>query len=487
MSLKQKALRGVLWTAIQNWGGQAISFIVFLVLARLLNPEDFGLVALASVFFAFMQVFLDQGFSQAIVQRRELEPDHLDTAFWTNVLIGGLLTITSAASAGAIAALFKQPLLTPIIGWLSLNFVLGALNSVQTAILSRELAFKTLAWRSLVGLLAGGATGVAMALTGWGVWSLVGQQLTNSVVGVAVLWQVSDWRPRLRFSRRHFRELFSYGINVVGINALNFLNRRADDFLIGYFLGPVALGYYTVAYRILLVLSQLMIGTIQKTAMPVFSKLQAEPERLKGAFYSAIQMTSLVAFPVFLGLSALAPELVVLVFGEQWRPSIPVMQILGWIGLLYAGFYYNGPMIMALGKPGWNLALNCVQALANVVAFAIAVRWGIVAVAASYVLRGYLMAPLTVWVVHRLIRLDFKTYFRQYAAPFAGAGLMVGAIALLKPALSPWLPLGAAVSVYVLAGGLVYSAALFVIAPDLSRRALDLVRSALPDRRWRKT
>ena len=172
MSLKQKAIKGVIWSAIESWGSRVISFIVFLLLARLLEPKTFGLVALSSVFFAFMQVFLDQGFSQAIIQRKEVDQEHLDTAFWTNISIALLLLGISVAGAGVIANLFKEPQLTPIIRWLSLSFVFGALNSVQSAILSRQLAFKTLSLRTLVATLAGGLVGIVMAFLGFvfGAW-----------------------------------------------------------------------------------------------------------------------------------------------------------------------------------------------------------------------------------------------------------------------------------------------------------------------------
>lgn len=486
MNLREKAIKGVLWSAIENWGSQVISFAVFLLLARLLEPKIFGLAALASVFLAFMQVFLDQGFSQAIIQRQDVNQEHLDTAFWTNIIIGVLLLGISVAGAGLIADLFKEPLLTPILRWLSLSFLFGALNSVQSAILSRQLAFKTLSIRTLAATVVGGVVGVVMALFGFGVWSLVGQQLANGLAGVLVLWWSTDWRPGFKISLKHFNELFAYGINVVGINALNFLNRRSDDFLIGYFLGPVALGYYTVAYRILLIVTQLMVGTIQKTAMPVFSRLQEEPERVRQAFYRAIQLTSLFAFPVFLGLSILAPEVVVVVFGDQWIPSIPVMQILNLIGLLYAGFYYNGPIIMALGKPSWNLGLNCLQAVGNVVAFVIAVRWGIVAVAAACVIRGYLMAPIPLLVVNKLVRINARVYLSQYVAPLVASLTMVAAIFGTKQFLSGMVNLHILLAICIAIGTVVYVAMILLIAPKLSRQAIDLFSSVLPKSMWKK-
>ncbi|BDA72021.1 probable polysaccharide transport protein [Rivularia sp. IAM M-261] len=487
MNLKQKAVKGVIWTAIENWGSRVISFVVFLLLARLLEPKTFGLVALASVFFAFMQVFLDQGFSQAIIQRKDVDNEHLDTAFWTNISIALLLSAMSMVGAGLIATLFKEPQLIPIIRWLSLSFLFAALNSVQSAILSRNLAFKALSLRTLIATLVGGAVGITMAFSGFGVWSLVGQQLANGLVGVLVLWWSTDWRPGFNVSKKHFHELFAFGINVVGINALNFLNTRSDDFLIGYFLGSVALGYYTVAYRILLMVNQLMVGTIQKTALPVFSRLQAEPERLRQAFYTAIGLTTLVAFPVFIGLSVLAPELVIVIFGEQWKPSIPVMQILNLIGLLYAGFNYNNPMIMALGKPAWGLGLSGLQAVGNVIGFAIAVRWGIIAVASAYLIRAYLTAPITLWVVYKLIRINFNTYLKQYAAPLVASLAMVASLFGVKHFLSQIVSLQILLTICIGLGAVVYILTIMLIAPQLYKRATDLFRSILPKFMWKKS
>ncbi|NJL35712.1 MAG: MOP flippase family protein [Leptolyngbyaceae cyanobacterium SM1_4_3] len=487
MSLRQKAVKGVVWTAIGNWGSQLISFAVFFLLARLLGPEAFGLVALASVFFAFMQVFLDQGFGQALVQRQNLEPEHLDTAFWTNLGIGILLSLVTIVAADQIAEIFKEPRLVAIVRLMSLNFIFGGLNSVQDAILSRELNFKKLAIRSLISIATGGIVGVTMALQGYGVWSLVGQSLSNGLASVITLWTATNWHPKFKFSTKHFKELFIYGINVVGINLLNFVNRRSDDFLIGYFLGSVALGYYSVAYRILMITSQLMIGTIQKIAMPVFSRLQHDPDKLRQALYQAIQITSLFAFPVFIGLSILSPELIPIIFGEQWKPSIPVMQILNLVGILYAGFYYNGPMIMALGKPSWNLWLNCLQAVGNVIFFLIAVRWGIVAVAASYVIRGYLMAPITVWVVSRVLPLKLFEYLRQYAAPFAATGVMVAIIFGTKSLLGEVVNTTVLLVLCIAVGAIAYSVTILLIAPQLLQRAIALFRSALPQSKLKKT
>lgn len=476
MSLKQQALLGVFWSGIEKWGGQLISTLVFLLLARILGPKDFGLVALASTFLSFMQIFLDQGFSQAIVQRQELTDEHLDTAFWSNLLIALILFIIIILASGQVAAFFKEPQLALILCWMAPNFIFGGLNGVQSALLQRKLNFKVLAMRRLAGTAVGGIVGITLAVLGFGVWSLVAKQIADSITAVLLLWSTSDWRPSAKFSPDHFRELFSYGINVVGINFLNYLNRNSDNLLIGYFLGSTILGYYSVAYRLLLITTEIMIGTIQKIAMPVFSRMQEDKNRLRNAFYQAIKLTSLFAFPVYIGMSLLSPELIQIVFGDDWVSAASVMRILSLVGPLYAGFYYNGPLIMACGKPSWNLLLNFFQAIGNLIVFSVAVQWGIVAVAAAYVIRGYLMSPIAVWMVQKLIKIELKVYMNQYIVPALGSLMLTITMLTFQAFLPDYADPKVILFGSAILGGISYLTFVWLAAPQLIHEVVSIVR-----------
>jgi len=473
-NLRQKAVKSVIWTAIESWGRQAISLVVFFILARLLSPETFGLIALAYIFIEFVQVFVDQGFSVAIIQRQDIDTEHLDTAFWTTLGISILLTVLSIAGAGLVADFFKQPQLIQIIQWLSISFAFSGLSSVQQAILERRFAFKSLAIRSLVAVITGGIVGVVMAFLNFGVWSLVGQQLSSSLVQVLVLWRVSNWRPGFKFSAIHAKELFTFGINIFAFNIINFLNRRADSLLIGYFLGLVALGYYSVAYKLLQVMMQVLITTTTKVALPIFSRLQGEPERLLSAFYSATQFTSLIVFPVFLCVPVLAPEFIKVFFGEQWIQSIPVLQVLSLIGPVHLIFFYNNSVILALGKPSWRLWIQLINTVTNVVGFALAVKFGIVAVASSYVLRGYLILPVSLFAINKLVKIHLINYLCLYTAPFVASGAMVGTILATKYFLATFLEAWMLLAISLLFGVSIYILTLSVISPKLFRRLLDL-------------
>lgn len=481
IDLKQKAVKGVFWSGTQIWGARFVSFVIFAILSRLLTPEVFGLVALATLFITFIQTFQDQGFGDAIVQRADLLEDHLDTAFWANVLIGALLTIISIAASGFIADLFHEPQLIPVIRWLSLSFVLAGLSSVQAALLRRRLAFKELALREILAIVMSGIAGVSMALLGFGVWSLVAQDLVNLVVGVVVLWSVSGWRPGLRFSKKHFAELMRFGLNIVGINVLNFLNTHADDILIGYFLGPTLLGFYTIAYKLFGVMKDLLTSVTNAVAFPTFSRLQDDPERMRRAFYQALYYTGLLSFPAFIGVMLVAPELIPALFGPQWTISIPVLQILTFIGILHSIFYFHDSLIIALGKPSWRLGMILLNAVSNVVAFLLVVRWGIVAVAAAYVIRGYLLSPIEIWMVHRLAKIEVRNYLYQFRVVLLGSLIMIAAVLGFKYLVGGLLSLQLQLAVYVLAGCVVYVAAVQWMAPSLRSEILRLVQSVLPE------
>jgi PST family polysaccharide transporter len=267
------------------------------------------------------------------------------------------------------------------------------------------------------------------------------------------------------------------------MNFLNFFNRRSDDLLIGYFLGPVALGYYSVGYRVLRLLSRLVTTISGEVVFPTFSRLQGQPDRLRAAFYTATQLTGLVAIPIFVSVAVLAPGLVPAVFGNQWAPSVPVMQILAFIGILHSVFFFNRAVIMASGRPGWALALTAVSAVANVVAFSIAVRWGIVAVAAAFVIRAYVLSPLPILAVRRLIGLSLRRYLAQYYAAALGAVVMAALMVLIQrvddEAGLAWLVVGA------IAGGAAYVATIRLFAPRAFGRAMDIGKLALPHLRSR--
>jgi PST family polysaccharide transporter len=260
---------------------------------------------------------------------------------------------------------------------------------------------------------------------------------------------------------------------------LNFLNRRTDDLLIGYFLGPTMLGFYTVAYKLLVVMTEMLSSVTNTVAFPAFSRLQNDPERMRRAFYQVIHYTGLISFPAFIGVALVAPELIVTLFGPQWTLSIAVMRVLAFIGILHSIFYFHNSVVIAFGKPSWRLGNSLLNAVANVFAFALAVRWGIVAVAAAYVIRGYLLSPVELWMVHKLAMVKIKPYLKQFIAPLAGslamAIVIIGSKLLWTGALTVQLQLLG----HMLLGCITYLFTVQLLDPTIRPQLLKLFRTSV--------
>lgn len=479
MSIGKKTVIGFFWSVIEGWGSQAISLIVFFLLARLLSPEAFGLVAMANVFLAFMNVFLDQGFAQALIQRQKLDPEHLDTAFWTNLAIGIILAGLGITGAEIVARWFNQPQLVPILRCLCTLFVITSLSNIHKALLEREFAFKAIARRTLLGLVCGGITGILMALSGFGVWSLVAYQIVNEFMGTLVLWHASSWKPRLVFSKVHFDQLFSFGISLLALQFVNFFNNRGNDFLIGAFLGAEALGYYAIALSIMKAVQQLLMKPANQVALPTFSRLQEDLGKFRNVFYKATQLTGLISFPIFLGLFLLTPELIVILFGEQWRPAIAITQVLCFSGLIQAISSFKGQILVAMGKPEWRLWQSLLSIILSLIGFAIAFQWGIVAIAAAYTIRRYIVFPIGQWAIYLLIHISWRVYLLQFLLPIAASSVMLISMYLTKSIVTSITSSNIAIILSCsLVGFIVYSAVIMLNPPDsLTRIIKDISRN----------
>lgn len=487
MNIREKALQAVFWAVLRGGGHRVITLAVFVVLARLLDPEAFGLVALAGVFIAFTELFMGIGFGAAIIQRRELEAAHLDTAFWTILAIGGISAIGCFGAAGWIASLFDKPALAPVLRWLSLGIFFASLTRVQESLLQRDLNFKALAARMLAASAAGGAGGVGMAMNGLGVWSLVGQQLIGAAAGVLVLWAVSRWRPRLQYSTERLRELFDFGVHVMGSNVMHFVNEHADRLLIGYFLGPATLGYYTVGQRLIVIIQQVTSKTFALVLYPMFSRIQDDEARIRRVLSTAVQVTALGAFPVFIFLSVAGPETVHVLFGARWSASAPVLQILAVAGLLQSIVMFVDPMFKARGKPSWAFKVAVVRAMVGVTMFASAVRWGIVGVAFAWVAREVLLVFFSLRLAKRLVALDVVAYMRGLLGPFAGALAVAVGVLLAKNVVDAAPGDEAALLGGLVLASVVYIVVVLLVQPSLVKKAIAMAWLTLPVKRLPKT
>jgi O-antigen/teichoic acid export membrane protein len=474
---RDKMVRGVAWASVANWGSQLLSFGVYTGLARLLTPQTFGLVAIAGVYIAFVQVFVTQGFGAAIIQRHELQEEHLDSAFWMAMATAALFCVLSLVLASPIAHIFQEPRIAPVIRWLSVSFVFYALSAVPTAMLNRDVNFRALAVRGLAATGAGGAVGLAMAYCGWGVWSLVGQQLVNAILGCLCLWWAVPWRPRFHVSPKHLRDLYTFSLSITGNDILWFFSQKSDQTVVGYGFGSLALGPYSLASRINTLMYEAIVGPSQSVIFPAFSKLQTEPVKLTGALCKYCEVSSFVALPVFAGMAVVAPELVPWLFGTRWTAAVPILQALAFYEAMRAVLSFVHPFMLAKGQAGLFLFLSVIQSSLTVAGCFAAVHWGPGAIALSMGLSLFLFAAVFLGMGERCLDIRTRPLLKAFAYPVGSSLLMLAAVALLREVLTKSLTSASTLVVCVTAGAVVYVSTALLLRPDLVKTIYEMMDS----------
>ena len=354
----------VKWAFALSFGRRASKTLFTFVLAALLGPRDFGLMAIALIYITLLELFLEQGFMTAIIQRARLEPEHLDAAFWLNLVWCLVLTGVGLATAPLWAQLNGEPLLEPVVQVLSVLVIIEGLVLVQYALLRRELRFKRLALISNAAAGVGGITGVVLAVSGAGVWSLVAQQTVIESTALIAIWAMSDWRPRLRFSRRHALELLPFSSGVFLSSLGGFIGQRADALLMGIFFGPVAVGIYRLADRFVEVLLELTTRPLGDVSLTLLSRAQSDAVALRAGIDRYLRAVILVTVPGMLVLAACGKELMALV-GPEWAVGGDALMLLAVAGIGKAVAFFTGPVLFAVARSHLRAATQWTLAAVN--------------------------------------------------------------------------------------------------------------------------
>lgn len=475
MSIQFSVVRGLKWQTVNAVGRQVLSFVIFAGLARLLDPTSFGLVGIVAVYMAFVAMIADQGMSASIIQREELSPGHLHTAFWFNLTLSiGLCSLT-VLFAGPIEKLLGMPGLGSLLAACSLTLVINALSFIQTTLCYRHMDFRALALRNLLGSIIGGLVGVCLALGGAGVWSLIAQQVCGSFVATVFLWLASDYRPVLSFSLARLRELFGVSISVFLTSLLWFAASRVDQIVIGRVLGPAFLGFYVIAGKVPNLLRAVCHQPLSELALPALSRLQLDHERLCRALYKGMEINALVSFPIFIGLAAVAPTLVPLLFGEQWEPSVPMMQIVSLYVLLQGLAVYFHPALLAAKCTGAYLAINTVNAVGATLAAMLLLRISVLTMVLGFIVIGMISGAITLAVLKARIGLSLRRFCQPMLGPAVAAGVMFAGVTALQQGAVMWRSL----VLEVLTGVIIYGITIMVIAASRALAFFQILRQAV--------
>lgn len=480
MSIKAKMFSSSLWSITATGATMVSSFIVFALMARLLRPVDFGLVAFAALYIDLARGLMYGGIPEALIQKKEWDETTASTAFWMNIASGVVFAGAVAAIAAPLAYLYDAPSLTGIFLLLSASLVVDSVRGVHEAKLRREFGYKTLAIRTVVTSVASGVVGVAMAFTGFGVWALVAQRLIAAALQAIVIIRSVRWAPRFVFSRSECTYLFEFGVNMMGAGLLAQLNARVADLVIGVILGPVALAFFRVGSRALNFLVSLTIKPLQTTALSAFSRLK-DASAIGSAYLRLTRTTAFVSFPVFLGAAAVAPDFVTVCFGRQWQASGPIMTALALVVAPATLLYFTPPALVALGRTRLILVSNLALLALNAIAALATVGFGVVAVAAGQSVRAHVTAPIALSMLQKGVGLPIGQSLRSIVEPGVAATLMGAIVVIMRlyalDDLSPVLRL----TICVILGAIVYACLLLTLARRYTAETVLELTPHLPD------
>ncbi|HEU4699642.1 MAG TPA: lipopolysaccharide biosynthesis protein [Gemmatimonadales bacterium] len=384
--LKRRALDGFLWLSLGNGLRAVLKVAVLAVLARLLTPVDFGLVAAAGVVVWFSMLFSSLGVGPALVQRQDLEPRHVATGLTASALFGLLLGLVLVAAAPLLAVLFRMPGLTPVLRGMAVVFPIAGLSLVGEALLQRELRFGTLAMAELVSYAVGyGVVGIGAALAGAGVWALVAAEVGKALIKTVLYLVLPAGRVRPRFEVAAFRDLVVFGSGYTANGLSIYFAMQGDSFVVGRYLGAGPLGLYGRAYELMLVPSQVLGMMLEKILFPMLASVQDDAARLRLAYRRGTALVALIVLPLSALTVVLAPEIVRVLLGPGWRGAVPVLRVLAAAMYLRVGYMLGHTVVNATGavvQTAWRSALHAVLV---VVGALVGQRWGLTGVAAGVV------------------------------------------------------------------------------------------------------
>jgi O-antigen/teichoic acid export membrane protein len=419
MSFKLSATRGVKWTSVSQFGRQGMQFVTTAILAHLLSPADFGLLGMATVVTGFVALFKDLGTSAAIIHKKDISENLLSSIFWINVAFGFLAMVVLFFLSPLIAAFYKEPRVEPLLKALSLSFFASGLGILHQAVLERQLAFSKLAILEITATLIGSVVGITAALLGCGTWSLVYQMLFVTIATTILLWRSSSWRPKLIVSWHEIKTVSSYSMNLTGFNIFNYFARNADNLLIGKFLGAQELGYYSLAYRLMFYPLQSISGVIGRVMFPLYSQIQADHDRFRDVYLKIAAAISFITFPLMLVLLALTQPVIVTVFGSQWIPVVLLVKILIPVGMAQSIVTTVGMIYQSKGRTDWMFRWGIFSGAIVTIGFVIGLQWGVIGVAASYLVTSFLLTYPNFVVPFRLIDLNVVDLGKVLLRPLA--------------------------------------------------------------------
>ncbi|WP_407403216.1 lipopolysaccharide biosynthesis protein [Sodaliphilus sp.] len=476
-NLRSKTVNGVIWSFIERFSVQGVVFVLDLIIARLIGPDNYGLIAMLAIFMSISQVFIDGGFSSALIQRKDRSESDFSTVFYINIGISILTYLALFFSAPAIARFFNQPILDPITKVYSINLVINSLVAVNRTKLTIDVDFKTQSKISFYSAVLSGVVGVVLAYLGYGVWALVIQSLALAALNVLLSFYYVRWFPRAGFSVESFKSLFSFGSKLLAANVISALYAKAYDVVIGKRFNKADLGLYSRADKFNQFASSNIGGVLARVSFPVLSAIQNDDVRLKAAYKKYMQISALVVFPLILGMCGVARPMIETLLGQDWLGCVPMLQILAFAYLWDCVVTVNLNLIYVKGHSDYVLKLEVIKKAIAFGILAITLFFdSLVAICWGRVIYSLIAFYLNTYYTNKLLNYGFFTQLKELS-PILAMSLTITGIAL---GLS-WMVSNALLSLLISLAvcPVVYVLMCHILKVEAYSEVLDIIKSKL--------
>lgn len=482
-SLKKKTVSGMLWKFAENGLNHMIHFVVSIVLARMLVPDDYGIIALVSVFITLCDKLVVSGFATSLIQKKDADNTDFSTVFWFSFCVALVLYAVLYASAPWIADFYDsydRSMLIPVIRVMGLQVIMVSVNSVQNAYVSKTMQFKRFFWSTLGGNLLSAAVGITMAWKGFGVWALVAQYLLKMFGGMSVIWFTVKWRPILTFSRERFRALYNFGWKIFTASIIKVIYNDLRSLVIGKFYSSADLAFYNRGQSFPQLIESNITGTIDSVFFPAMSHAQSSKEAMRSMLRRTIQISTFILTPLLVGMAAVAEPLVIVLLTEKWLPCVFYLQILSLSFVTAPVEIENLQAIKALGRSDIVLKLEIIKRSVGIVLLIASVPFGVEAIAISLLISNLISAVLNAYPNRKLLGYGYRQQLMDVLPSFMMSAVMYGAVwAVSRLMLLPMVML----FVQIVAGAVVYVLLSVTMKNKSFQYLWSLVRRMLPMRR----
>lgn len=442
MATKSLFVRGVFWNFLEKVVVKSSSFVIGIVLARILSPGDYGLMGMLAVFTALSNIIIEGGFVKALVQKKNCCEVDYSTAFFTNLGVSLILYLVLFFSAPLISRFYNEPKLVEILRVLSINFVIGSLNVVQRAQLTRNMDFKSMAQINFFGVIAGGIAGIVMAYTGFGVWALVGQTIAHTLVMSIMFPLFSKWRPKAIFSRDSFKQLFGFGSKLMATGVVATIVNNISTIAIGKVYKSDQLGYYTRATQFSELVALTIYDVIGAVSFPALSSLQDERQRMVALYKKTLLFVAMTVFPVMILMALLAKPLVVILLTEKWLPCVLMLQVLCFARMLTPLSAVNMNILNAIGRSDLFMKIDFIKTPMAIIALAITIPIGVEAVVWGNLATTVISFFVNTYYPKKIFGYGALEQIKDYKYIIISLILMSGAVLLFVGFVSnPWIQL----------------------------------------------